>query len=230
MPELDSPELRTLISNRGSMYRMLARLYRTEVDANLLTQMTKMELPVESGVPELDAGHRELQIFLEHQTEHALIDLAVDYARIFLGIRRGHSAFPYESVYTSPTKLMMQEARDEVVRIYREEEIDRADGVTEPEDHIAFELEYMALLCQKAIDALDRNDWCLVQDYLKKQGEFLEWHLANWVPDFCIDLLAAAELDFYKSAAHLTRGFLELEQETIPALMGEVYEYTQEQR
>lgn len=205
---------------------MLARLYRTEVDSDLLTQMTKTDLPAESGVPELDLGHRELKIFLKHQTEHALTDLAVDYARIFLGIRRGHSAFPYESVYTSPDKLTMQEARDEVVKIYREEDIDRADGVTEPEDHIAFELEYMALLCQKAIEAIDGDDWSLVQDYLKKQSEFLERHLTNWVPDFCRDLLAAAELDFYKSTAHLTRGFLELEQETIPALMGEVDEYT----
>ena len=40
------------------------------------------------------------------------------------GIDAYSAAYPFESVYTSPKRLMMQEARDEVLAVYRSEGLD----------------------------------------------------------------------------------------------------------
>jgi len=75
-------------------------------------------------------------------------DLAVEYAGLFLNMRLV-SVAPFESVYTSPEHLLMQEARDEVLSEYRREGLDKVKDFKEPEDHIALELGFMAYLCQR---------------------------------------------------------------------------------
>jgi putative dimethyl sulfoxide reductase chaperone len=113
-------EMTTLLSNRTSLYSLLARLYLIEVDQPLLDQMTKLDLAVEANEPHIDDGYRRLANYLSHLNPDAVTDLAVDYARVFLsaGIENGEAAFPYESVYTSPQHLIMQEARDQVLGFY----------------------------------------------------------------------------------------------------------------
>ena len=72
-------------------------------------------------------------------------DLAVDFLHTFIGVTqdREQVAFPYESVYTSPEHLLMQDARDEVLAAYRAAKVVLVDEACEPEDHLAFELEFM---------------------------------------------------------------------------------------
>ncbi len=224
MESLGSGEFEELISNRGGLYGFLARIYRVEVDQELLDQMGKMNLPVEVDVPEISEGYRMLKGFLEHLRERTVTDLAVEYARIFLGagLARGDGAYPYESVYTSPKRLVMQDARDQVLKIYREEGLDRAEEFNEPEDHIAFELEFMAYLCQKTTEALKEGDKGRTLGYLKKQKDFLEKHLIPWVPAFCDDVQRVARGDFYRAVAKITVGCLGMEQELIGQLIDEI--------
>lgn len=224
MENLNAVEFEKLILNRGSMYGFLARIYRVEVDQQLLDQMGKMDLSSEVDVSEISEGYRMLKGFLEHRRESTVTDLAVEYARVFLGagLGQGEGAYPYESVYTSPDRLVMQEARDEVLKIYREEGLDRAEEFNEPEDHVAFELEFMAYLCQKTTEALKDGDKGSALGYLKKQQEFLEKHLVPWVPAFCNDVQRVARGDFYKAVAKITVGYLEMEQDLIGELVDEI--------
>ncbi|MBM3150148.1 MAG: molecular chaperone TorD family protein, partial [Chloroflexi bacterium] len=147
--------------------------------------------------------------------------LAAEYASLFLGAGR-HLVFPYESVYTSAERLMMQEARDAVLLEYRREGLDRSKEFKEPEDHIAIELEFMFYLCQKTIESMGKGDKEASLTFLKKQKDFLQRHLMVWVPDFCEDLEQATESDFYKGIAKVTKDYLSLEQETIGELMNEI--------
>ncbi|MFC2056741.1 molecular chaperone [Chloroflexota bacterium] len=225
MKNFSTAELEKLISNRGSTYGFLARIYRVEVDQELLEQMARMSLPVEVDLPEISEGYRILKSFLEHPTGGTLTDLAVDYARIFLAPgARGNAAYPYESVYTSPDRLVMQDARDQVVKLYREEGLGRAEEFNEPEDHIAFELEFMSYLCQKTTEALKDGDKGGASGYLKKQKNFLEEHLTCWVLAFCDDVQRLARGDFYKAVAKITIGYLNMEQDLIGKLVDEIQE------
>ena len=59
--------------------------------------------------------------YLSQADGTVLTELAVDYVRAFIGSGNDgfSAAYPYESVYTSPKRLMMQDARDEVLVLYR---------------------------------------------------------------------------------------------------------------
>ena len=51
---------------------------------------------------------------------------------------------------------MMQEARDEVLAVYRSEGLDKLPSWKESEDHIALELEFMAVLGDRIVTAARR--------------------------------------------------------------------------
>jgi anaerobic sulfite reductase subunit A len=121
-------------------------------------------------------------------------------------------------VYTSPERLLMQRARDEVLAMYREEGLDRSDDFKEPEDHIAMEFEFMGYLCQKALESLDTDDAEAAKASLQKQKEFLDKHLLVWVPQFCKDVQKFARTDFYKAIAKITEEHLSYENEAIAEL------------
>jgi TorA maturation chaperone TorD len=160
-----------------------------------------------------------LKGFLEHLTESTLTDLAVDYARIFLGAGGTENrTYPYESLYTGPDRLMMQDARDQVLKLYRDEGLSRAEEFNEPEDHIAFELEFMSYLCQKTTEALNDGDKNKVLGYLKKQQGFLDKHLLPWV----LPLQLLAREDFYKAVAKITIGYLSMEKDLIGEMVDEI--------
>jgi TorA maturation chaperone TorD len=212
--------LNRLISNRGNMYGFLSRIYREEVDPELLDQIAKMDLCKKVESPEISEGYQTLHDYLNHQTEKTHFDLATDFASIFLVAgEKNDCAYPYESIYTSPLRLVMQDARDQVLKSYRENGLDRSPEVNEPEDHIAFELEFMSYLCHRIIQALKSEDKDLALRLLNKQKSFLEEHLAKWVPDFCKDIERIAEEDFYKAMAKITNGYLHLERGLIRDLI-----------
>lgn len=185
--------------------------------------MTEIGFPSECGVEELDRGYRVLVDWLAHPGVDPLTDLAVDYARVFLGagISEGIVAYPYESVYTSGERLIMQEARDRVVEAYRARGFDKLKTLEVPEDHIALELEFMARLSQGALEAGAAGDWTAATTLLHDQELFLEQHLLNWTGAFCADIRGCAATDFYRAVAWITDGFLEMERMIIEDLISE---------
>ncbi|MBP2635401.1 MAG: cytoplasmic chaperone TorD [Firmicutes bacterium] len=206
-------EYAELISNRERLYRFLGRLYEVEVDKNLLEQITAMIFPVECGEEVLNQGYLLLKNYIMLPLNDPVNDLAVDFARIFLGagIVGDEVAYPYESVYTSPKRLIMQDSRDQVLAVYRNKGLNKTEGLDIPEDHIALELEFMAHLCQETQQAVAAQDWKAVSACLKGQLEFLTAHLLNWVPAFCTDIEKYAETEFYQAVAKITNGYLHLE-------------------
>ena len=153
----DLAALAELTAQRSAVYRLLARLYRVEVDEEFLTELKAMRFPAATGNTAVDAGYRAIATYLSGADAHAITDLAVDYVRAFIGhgIDAYSAAYPFESVYTSPKRLMMQEARDEVLAVYRSEGLDKLPSWKESEDHIALELEFMAVLGDRIVTAAE---------------------------------------------------------------------------
>lgn len=216
-------EYQEIMKSRENMYRFLERIYKIEVDSSFLSQLKKMTFPIESGEIELNEGYQLLNECLWKLGVDPITDLAVDYARVFLGagIYEGTVASPYESVYTSPERLIMQDARDEVLAAYRAKGLDKDETLNVPEDHISLEFEFMIFMCQETERALESRDWRAVSGSLMEQMDFLMKHLANWVPAFCADIEKCAATDFYKAVAKITNGYLRLEQALLEDLISE---------
>lgn len=209
---MNNSELLTNLESRRLGYVFLSQVYAREVSLDFLRKLR--DVPQET-----DGMLKEFAERLKgSDLREVKIELAVEYAALFLNAGR-HPVFPFESVYTSEERLLMQEARDEVLSDYRKEGLDKIEGFREPEDHIAIELEFMSYLCQKTIDSIKKGDDEAALAYLKKQKDFLEKHLMVWVPTFCIDLERAAKSDFYRAIAKITKSYIELEKEILENLM-----------
>lgn len=195
--------------NRGRVYALLSRCYETEVDAAFAEELAG-EASLDSYDPALAEGFSRLRADLAGCDEDGLEQLAVVFDRAFFGMgpRTAQKAFPYESVYTSEGGLMMQEAYSEVLRVYRGAGFAKNPGFKEPEDHLAVELAFMALLCGRAVEALRAGDEDGAERQLRAQLSFAREHLLNWIDRFCADVRKAAEDGFYFDLATFTEAYL----------------------
>lgn len=221
-PQQELQEIIDLMASRGQTYGLLSRVYRVEVDKPLLDELCAMKFPVATGNEECDKGYTLWYRYLRGAWSDTVRELAIDYVRTFIGhgVNGYSAAYPFESVHTSERRLLMQEARDEVLALYRSQNLKRGHW-NEGEDHIALELEFMQVLCKRTVEALEANNVDEAVNQLKIQHSFLEDHLLNWIPLLTNDMLKFAQTGFYQGLAHLTRGFLEIEAEVLPELIEE---------
>jgi len=129
-----------------------------------------------------------------------LEELLWDYTRLFIGPYKLPCP-PWESVYTSPKRLMMQEAADQVDRLYKEAGLTISTDDVMP-DHIGAELNFLAVMLQKVLSQTEKDF------YMGIAGRFLDEHLLQWLPNFTKDLEDAAETPLYKALARTTRNVI----------------------
>jgi len=213
--------------NRRLLYAFLSRMYEKEVTLDLLKELSSESTPVfrvggsEGLDDEFKKGFEMLGRYLSlsgRDLNEVKLELAVDYANLFLGLR-GKPPHPSESVYRSADHSLFQEPRDEVLYAYWNAGVDKVKDFTEPEDHIAIELQFMEYLCRKTVEALERDERDEAKKYLQIQKKFVDDHLAKWVPQFTKDIIENADVDFYKGVAYVTRAFIGSERGAIGDLI-----------
>ncbi len=224
--EVAAPEevnLVELMNARARSYGMLARLFREEVDLPTLRELQQMRFPQATGNAAADEGYHQLYDYLKRAWDDSVTELAIDYVSTFIGhgVNGYSAAYPYESVYTSERRLLMQEARAEVLATLRENELMRGNW-NEAEDHIALELEFMQRLSLRAADALSDDAEDAAIAYLRTSYDFLENHLLNWVPMLVADMRMHARTLFYQGLAQLTLGSLQEDEAVLRELLDSV--------
>lgn len=187
---------------RKAVFEFLSAAYLNEMSFEFLEGLRDSRIELEGELGEF------VDSLADADLEEVRVDLASEYARIFLGMSPSPVA-PYESVYASDLHILMQEPRDQVLKEYRAEGLAVAKELRLPEDHVSFEFAYMAHMCQKTVDALQSGSEAEAQRCLDKQRAFLADHLLAWVPDLCADVLKRAHTPFYRGVAVLTRDCLE---------------------
>jgi TorA maturation chaperone TorD len=218
----------TLNKNRAAIYKFLSKVYETEVTTDFLRETSSEKNPlrqvgdVESIEPRFKEGLEAVRGYLSglsgRDLEHARLELAAEYASLFLGLA-GKPAHPSESAYFSESHSVMGEARDEVLGAYRNAGLDKIGEYKEPEDHIAIELSFMEYLCRRTADSVENDKMNEAKKYLEMQRRFISEHLALWVPMLAKDILESAELEFYKGIAKITDEFIKIDRGTIHELV-----------
>jgi TorA maturation chaperone TorD len=221
----DKPEIAFAAVLRGRMagYRLLSRLFRTEVDQGLLEALRAMRYPVDTGSALVDEGYRMIRDYLSAADSSVLTELAVDFVRSFIGSgNTGYSAaYPYESVYTSPKRLMMQDVRDEVLLLYRAAGLAKRDSWKEGEDHLALELEFEQVLIERSLAAWEAGDEEACRRHMLQQRSFLEEHLLSWYPMMAKDMEKFPRTGFYLGLGKLTSGYLQNDLELLDEVLAE---------
>ncbi len=205
----DMQALVALMESRANVYKILSRSFREEMDMHFAEELAS-GFSFESDDPELEDALKATQQSLHAANDDLIEQLAVTFDRVFFGMGplTARHAFPYESVYTSEKGIMMQEAYSQVVRLYREQHLVKDESFTEPEDHIAVELAFMATLSERTAAFLQEGLEEAAEQTVIQQISFAQAHLLNWTDLFCTDLIAAAEGTFYEHLADLTRAFV----------------------
>ena len=216
-------EFAQLNEQRASTYSFLARLYRKEIDQKLLESLHDTHYPVFTHNKDIDEGYRLIATYLSNLWDDSLTELSIDFTHVFLGggINAFSAAYPYESVYTSEKRLLMQGARDEVLAIYRANGLDKQDSWKEGEDHISLELEFEQIMALRTAEKLKAGYENTAVQLIKTQKNFLDDHLRAWVPMMTADMKRLARTDMYRGLAYLTDGFLKMDQELLTDSLGE---------
>lgn len=144
-----------------------------------------------------------------------LRDLKVEYARLFIGVAGPMEAPPYESVYRDrdPAGAVMVKGPSTmaVERFYRRHGVQPASGHSDLPDHVATELEFMHCLSSREWEAWKKDESGTAKELRRAQQNFLEEHLAHWLPEFCGRVQNAAPVNLYFALAGILQEYLAVE-------------------
>jgi TorA maturation chaperone TorD len=213
MANSEKENIKELAGHRSNIYGFLAAVYRQELTSELYQQMKDNEFQevLSSLGVKLNNG------FFQNSEQELLENLAVEYARLFVG--PGKHISPHESVHLKKEGVqsgqLWGELTAEVKRIVESSGLEYKSEFTGMPDHISVELEFMQHVVQREAQAWEADDDKTAMICLKNEKEFVDEHLSGWIPDFCEKVIKAADWPFYREMARLTRSFIEFEKEEL---------------
>jgi len=174
---------------RARLFALLGRLLAGPPDPGLLGRMAAL-----GGTGPLGAAFAALA-----EASAATTPEAVDgeFFDLFIGVGRGE-LLPFASYYLTGFlhERPLADLRGDLVRLG----IQRAPGIAEPEDHIAFVCETFAGLLAGAFPALPAE-----------AQAFFARHMKPWAGRFFADLEVADGARFYRAVGHLGRLAIDIE-------------------
>jgi TorA maturation chaperone TorD len=213
MEKTEKLNMKELAGHRSNIYGLLATIYRREMTSDLLKQIKD---PSMLGVLST-LGLKLNNGFLKKPEHELLEDLAVEYARLFVG--PGKHISPHESVHHKKEGVqsgqLWGELTAEVKSIIESSGLEYKSEYKGLPDHISVELEFMQQVILREAQAGQADDDKTALLCREHEKKFVDEHLFCWIPDFCEKVIKAAELSFYREMARLTHRFIEFEKQEL---------------
>lgn len=195
---------------RAGMYRMTSSVFVAEPTEVFLAQLFEA---IQSNLDDVYLRACEGALFEQLQS-HAQSDvvemrkhIAVEYAELFIGPRPPLAPL-YESLYRGFPNRLFTEVTHQVGHFYERcgLVVSRRDRV--PDDHLGYELEFMAALCEREASAVEMGNNDEVQALQKLQLEFIVMHLGAWVGLFTRRIEESGCAGYYEPWAHFVEAFI----------------------
>jgi TorA maturation chaperone TorD len=210
---------------RASFYAFL-NIHFTELpDESFMTALRNQafdsvlkELELSEKVhPEIPVGASLMRAYLDSAKDlgdkEIVNRLGMDRTRLYRGVSSHHGPTPpYEALWIGEggESSVLQE----IAGIYARNGFTVKADLQERLDYIGVQLNYMECLVISEISAREAEDEGLIQKALGQERNFLENHLAKWVPNFVLSALGHAQTDFYRGHLHMIQGFVKQEKDT----------------
>lgn len=175
---------------RAALFALLGRLLSEPPDAALLMRLRALR----GDGTRLGQALADLAAAAEDADPAAL---EREHFKLFIGVGRGE-LMPYASWYL--TGFLHDRPLADLRGALRRLGVERAPGVPEPEDHIAFLCETLAGLIEGRFG--ERSE---------EAGKFFGLHLRPWAARFFTDLEKAQGARFYRAVGALGRAAVEIE-------------------
>jgi len=191
--------------SRAGLYRLFSRLFRCEIDDELLKMFQKP--PLRETLNNLG-----IQIPLETDNHELLQALTEEYTRLFIG--PGKHLPPYASVQKKPGAGLLNGPEAAAIRRFIKGTGFKFNiAFKDYPDHISAELEYMDTLIQREHEALIAGDIEEAEHSRIIQKNLFEEHLDTWIPMYCDLVEDSAKHSFYRQLAACASMFMSLERD-----------------
>lgn len=216
-----------ILANRHYLYQLLQHIFGNEPNQELLDIATNqhtqeaLELILDEEKYNLNAYLgllTELRQGLATDVDGTLDKLTSEYTTLMIGPNK-LPAPPWESVYVTKERALFQESTLKVRRKYLEYQFLPANYPHEADDHLAFELDFMAHLAKLTLESFDDQNINNIKKLLDDQKAFLEEHLLDWIGDFAKDIQESKTHHFYPQMAILTEQFLQTDNLVLDELL-----------
>ena len=203
---------------RAEMYGFLARMFNHRPDVEFVRRLrvlgvdsftfsTETEL-----APDVAQGLQEMGFYIEATSadpeEKVEEDLAVDWTRLFRGVRPGYGPPPpYEGVYAEEG-TDQGDVLQSIMRVYHEHSVDLDEKAGNRPDYIGIELDFLRHLGECEAAAWEQEEDESALEYQDAEKHFLINHLGRWIWKFCDLAIEEAKTDFYRGFIRLTKGVM----------------------
>lgn len=193
---------------RADLYGLLATLFFQAADADLLQRIAAAPLdpigdgdtaPADAEAAASSALTQAWRRLVARAGKTTAAQADDEYTELFIGVGKPE-VFLYGSYYQAGfmNEKPLVVLRDDLRRFG----LERAEGVTETEDHLA-------TLCEVMRYLIAGDDVDLVR--IEEQRAFFQRHLAPWVDTACDAVLQHPRAAFYADVAALAKAFFDVE-------------------
>ncbi|MDR2109269.1 MAG: molecular chaperone TorD family protein [Coriobacteriales bacterium] len=216
--------IQQILKGRREFYLTLAGLYFKPLTQEQIENMAQTDYTAfGAGEPLLEAGFNDITRFLRKRHSGTRQMLATDFTGSFGGTTPlgGKVAVPYASVFLSAEGLLNQRPRSEVLGIYKRAQLRVTDRST-PDDHLSFELEFLSVLSDRTVTAVEKGAYAEALEQLELSRDFIKEQILSWFPAFSQLAAQIVTTRFYRGVLRVTEGYLKLDQEVLDDLIEEV--------
>ncbi|WP_195892896.1 TorD/DmsD family molecular chaperone [Bacillus massiliigorillae] len=190
------------IITKLSLYTFIQKFYAGQL--NQLSESQWKELigciKQDSLTLEQESITEGIQTLLNFSTQD-LADLQYDFNRLFVGPME-LEASPYESTYRSENGAVMQYYTLAVRRFYEDAGLTLVNKNSDPDDHLALELEFICYLLENGLED---------EQYMKLYNDFLQKHLFHWVEEHCELVQEKTSNNVIIGMSHILQGMMLVE-------------------
>ena len=221
-------EIAETLANRIENYRLFSRLLLSPLTEQEIDSLEAMQLEevardmADTGL--LAEGLNDMGRGLHRRHTGTTRVLGTDFAMCFDGVSsyEGLVAVPYASIFkgsiTGERAVLFQEPRAKDLAAYRREHVQADPSLHLPEDHVSFELSFMADLSEKAAIAYASGNRAEVLRLVETSQTFLRENILSWYGEFAELALKILDTRFYRGVVKATHGYLTLDETVLDDL------------
>jgi TorA maturation chaperone TorD len=197
---------------RSQTYGLLASVFRAEPSREFIDELRGPRFAGALATLDVDFGRD----FEKASREVLCENLGMEFTRLFMG--PGEHVSPHESIFVEvdgEAGGLYGAITVKVKKFIETTGLVYDDAFTGLPDHVSVELEFMGKLGQFESEKWANGDDEGARYCLSVQKMFAEEHLLRWIPQFCEQVIARADLPFYREMARITNEFLDFDYESI---------------
>lgn len=180
----------------AAVWTVLGRLFGQAPNDESLDQVRSEEMLASWPLPEGQRTSEGLDLLRTSREQNETAEqVREDHWLLVRGPGKAR-AVPWESVYLSNEGLVFEEQTLQVREFYRRFGLQAPNLNREPDDHISLELEFMATLMIRALDAAEADGD--PEPFIEAHTDFATQHLLKWAPEFFNRVEQNADTSFYR--------------------------------